>query len=81
MKATDSVCDLMVTFAFIVFTQAGNVLMGTPTIVRTRGAALCGPDGTYSTCMGFYTLYAQGYMLTHTVHTGGDTADITWKPC
>lgn len=34
---TDSVCDLIATPALIVFTQAGNVLMVTPTIVRTRG--------------------------------------------
>lgn len=37
MKATVSECDLRATFALIVFTQAGNVLMVTPAIVRTRG--------------------------------------------
>lgn len=37
MKATDSVCDLKATLALFVFTQAGNVLMGTAAIVRTRG--------------------------------------------
>lgn len=37
IKAPDSVCDLRATFALIVFTQAGNVLMVIPTIARTRG--------------------------------------------
>lgn len=37
MKAPGSVCDLRATFALIVFTQAGNVLMVISTIARTRG--------------------------------------------
>lgn len=61
VKATDSVCDQRVTLALIVFTQAGNVLMVTPTIVRTRGVSntvLCCPDGTHSSTYGHTHLHA-----------------------
>lgn len=73
MKATDSVCDLRVTFAFIVFTQAGNVLMGTPTIVRMRGAALCSPDPTYICGL---THSHTVHMLTHTTCSGDINAGM-----
>lgn len=38
MKTSDGECDPMVTSAFIVFTQAGNVLMGTAAKARTSAS-------------------------------------------